>query len=77
MVMTLLCYENEAVSVELVESRLGITHKTAQRLCQIIDGHLRTLAAPDAPDRARCAMTAQAGLMAQEKRHRPADRRAR
>lgn len=49
MVMTLLCYENEAVSVELVESRLGITHKTAQRLCQIIDGHLRTLAAPDGP----------------------------
>lgn len=46
MIMTLLCYESEAVTVDQVESRLGVTHKTAQRLCQIIGEHLRNIDAP-------------------------------
>lgn len=47
MVMAQLCYESEAVTLERMESRLGITHKTAERLYQIIGEHLRKIDTPD------------------------------
>jgi transposase-like protein len=47
LVMMQLCSDNADVSAEEIGSQLGITHKTATRMSQIIGAHVQAIT-PDA-----------------------------